>query len=45
MYNAQLRYVAEQQKAGNAFALCPERTLPVADASSPQPSCPTSKNS
>ncbi len=29
MYNAQLRYVAEQQKAGNAFVLCPERTLPV----------------
>ena len=29
MYNAQLRYVAEQQKAGNAFVLCPEHTLPV----------------
>ena len=29
MYNAQLSYIAEQQKAGNTFVLCPERTLPV----------------
>ena len=29
MYNAQLRYIAEQQTAGNTLVLCPERTLPV----------------
>jgi len=29
MYNAELRYVAEQQAAGNALVLCPEQTLPI----------------
>jgi len=29
MYNAQLRYIAEQQDAGNCLILCPEHTLPV----------------
>jgi len=29
MYNAQLRYITEQQAAGNALVLCPERTIPV----------------
>lgn len=29
MYNAELRYVAEQQAAGNALVLFPEQTLPI----------------
>ena len=29
MYNAQLRYIAEQQATGNTLVLCPEQTIPV----------------
>ena len=29
MYNAELRYIAQQQTAGNTFVLCPDRILPV----------------
>ena len=29
MYNAELRYIAQQQTAGNTFVLCPNRILPV----------------
>ena len=29
MYNAELRYIAQQQAAGNTFVLCPDRILPV----------------
>lgn len=29
MYNAQLRYIAQQQQLGNTLVLCPQSTLPV----------------
>ena len=29
MYNAELRYIAEQQATGNTLILCPEHTLPI----------------
>ena len=29
MYNAELRYIAQQQASGNTFVLCPDRALPI----------------
>ena len=29
MYNAQLRYIAEQQTLGNTLVICPDTTLPI----------------
>lgn len=29
MYNAQLRYIADQQATGNTLVLCPDQTIPV----------------